>query len=656
MGLETSEHIGEIIVDPRDGNVVFVAAEGPLWSSGGERGLYRTTDGGASWECVLEIDADTGITDVVFEPANPDVLYAAAYQRRRRTWTLLAGGPGSGIYKSSDGGSTWRKITEGLPAGDMGKIGLATTAADPSLVYATIEANKEEKGFYRSQDRGESWEKRNTYTSGGTGPHYYQVLIASQQDAELVYQMDVFIRATPDGGGKFNTIESGTNKHSDNHALWIDPDDGQHLLAGTDAGLYETFDHGTTWRHFPNLPLSQFYRLDLDNSEPFYNVLGGAQDLGTLFGPSRTMNIEGVRNQDWYVPLGADGYHVAFDPTDPDTFYLEYQIGTLFRYDRRSEELLDIQPQPAPDDPPERWNWDAPILVSPHASNRIYFASQRLWRSDDRGNSWTPISDDLTQNQNRYELEIMGSVWSVDALHDTGAMSQYNTISNLSESPLVEGLLYVAADDGLVQVSEDGGGSWRQAEPLPDVPANSFIQCIEADQHDADTAFAIADAHKMGDFSPYVFESNDRGRSWHPIAGDLPAGTIAWALQQDHVNPDLLFLATEFALYVSINRGTNWHKLNGDVPTIAFRDLKIHRRDNDLVGASFGRGFYVLDDYTPCAISPPTHSKRSTFSSPYAMLGGMFHTYPCKAAASPPWVAPLLRPPIRHSVPPLPSI
>ena len=599
MGLAKSEHIAKIIIDPRVGNVLFVAAEGPLWSSGGERGLYRTTDGGKSWERVLEIDADTGVTDVLFDPSNPDTIYAAAYQRRRHTWSMLAGGSGSGIYKSIDGGTTWRKLGEGLPEGDMGKIGLATSAANPALLYATIEAAEKEKGFYRSQDRGESWEKRSTYLSGGTGPHYYQKLIASQQNADLIYQMDVFVHVTRDGGAKFDNLETGREKHSDNHALWIDPDDGQHLLVGTDGGLYESFDEGKSWRHFPNLPLTQFYRLDVDNSQPFYNILGGAQDLGTLFGPSRTTNVEGVRNQDWSVPLGADGYHVAFDPTDPNTFYLEYQVGNLFRYDRRSNELIDIQPQPAPDDPPERWNWDAPILISPHAATRIYCASQRLWRSDDRGNSWRPISGDLTQNVNRYQQQMLGRTWSVDALYDVRAMSNYSTITTLSESPLVEGLLYVGSDDGLIWVSEDGGETWRRAAPLPKVPEWSFIQHIEADQHDADTLFALADAHKLGDFRPYLFESNDRGRSWRSIAGDLPAETIVWAIQQDHVAPNLLFLATEFALYVSINRGTNWVKLSGDVPTIAFRDLKIQRRENDLVGASFGRGFYILDDYTP---------------------------------------------------------
>ena len=422
---------------------------------------------------------------------------------------------------------------------------------------------------------------------------------ASPHDADTIYQMDVFVHMTKDGGKSFKSIETGKSKHSDNHALWIDPADADHMLLGCDAGLYETFDAGGSWRHFPNLPVSQFYRLAVDNSEPFFNILGGAQDLGTLFGPSRTTNVEGVRNHDWYVPLGADGYHVDFDPEDPQTMYMEWQNGNVYRYDGRSEEALDIKPLPEPGEPPERWNWDTPFFVSPHNNHRLYIASQRVWRSDDRGNSWTAISPDLTQGGNRYELSHMGRVWSVDDLTDNFAMSQYSNITKIAESPVAEGVLYAGTDDGLIQVSEDGGQNWRQAADLPDVPERSFIIGVEASQHSADTVFAIADAHKLGDFNPYVFVSDDRGRSWRSISGDIPEGTILWAIQQDHAKPELLFLAAEFGLYASINSGENWHKLSGGVPTIAFRDLKLQRRDGDLAGATFGRGFYVLDDYAP---------------------------------------------------------
>jgi photosystem II stability/assembly factor-like uncharacterized protein len=597
MGLGESEHIGKILIDPRDSNVVFVAAEGPLWSTGGERGLYRSDDGGANWRQVLEIDENTGVTDIEFNPANPDVVYAAAYQRRRHVWGLMAGGPNGGIYKSVDGGENWKKLSTGLPAGDVGKIGLAVTAADPGLVYATIEADDENKGFYRSSDQGESWAKMNDYISGGTGPHYYQELTASPQTADLVFQMDVFMHVTRDGGKQFTELGTGREKHSDNHAFWVDPDNDLHLLAGTDAGLYESFDQGTTWRHFPNLPVSQFYKLALDNAEPFYNILGGAQDLGTLFGPSRTMTTEGVRNQDWYVPLGADGYGVAFDPDDSDIAYMEYQQGYMFRHHRLSNELVHIQPQAAPGDAPERWNWDTPILISPHDSSRLYVGSQRLWRSDDRGDSWRAVSADLTTDQNRYELGFGGRVWSVDDLHDNGAMSKYSTLSAVSESPLKEGVLVTGSDDGLVHTSIDGGENWRRARALPGVPERAFINDVEMSLHDENSLFVIADAHKTGDFSPYVFVSADMGLNWRSISGDLPDGTIVWAFAQDHEMKDLMFLGTEFGVYFTINGGENWHRVAG-APTIAFRDIKLQRRDNDLVGATFGRGFYVLDDYS----------------------------------------------------------
>ncbi|MEM9183034.1 MAG: glycosyl hydrolase [Pseudomonadota bacterium] len=597
LGLGESEHIGKILIDPRDSDVVYVAAEGPLWAAGGERGVYKTTDGGTSWEAVLQIDENTGVTDIEFHPGNPDVIYAAAYERRRHVWGLMAGGPNGGVYKSTDAGATWSRKSRGLPEGDVGKIGLAVTAADPSRVYATIEAGDKEKGFYRSSDSGESWSHQNPYTSGGTGPHYYQELAASQQNPDLVFQMDVFFRVTRDAGASFSVLGTGREKHSDNHALWIDPANDLHLLAGTDAGLYETFDQGVTWRHFPNLPISQFYKIAVDNTEPFYNILAGAQDLGTLFGPSRTMITEGVRNQDWYVPLGADGYAVAFDPSDSNIAYMEYQQGYMFRHHRDSNELVHIQPQPGPGEDPERWNWDTPILISPHDPARLYVGSQRVWRSDDKGNAWQAISEDLTSADNRYELEYQGRSWSVDALHDYGAMSKYATITALTESPVSEGVLYAGTDDGQIHVSGESGSQWQSAAALPSKTSPLFINDLEASQHDASTVFAVADGHKLGDFAPYVFVSTDQGKSWRSIAGDLPEDTIAWAIQQDHENAKLLFLGAEYGVYFSLNGGENWHKLSG-APTIAFRDIKLQRRDNDLVGATFGRGIYILDDYS----------------------------------------------------------
>lgn len=598
MGLSASEHIGKIVIDPRNSANVMVAAEGPLWSAGGERGFYRTTDGGQSWSRTLYVDENTGVTDIEIDPSNPEVVYAATYQRRRHTWALLAGGAGSGIYKSVDGGINWKALKTGLPNSDMGKIGLAVTPANPQLVYATIESDGANSGFYRSFDKGESWEKRNAYISGGTGPHYYQEIEASPTNADLVYQMDVFLHVTRDGGKNFDYLGTGREKHSDNHALWIDPANGNHLIAGTDGGLYESFDEGDTWRHFPNLPISQFYKIALDNSTPFYNVVAGAQDLGTLIGPSRTLNTEGIRNQDWYVPLGADGYDAAFDPIDPNTVYMEIQEGLLHRLDRKTNEVINIQPQPAAGENPERWNWDSPVLISPHNHKTLYFGSQRLWKSTNQGNSWTPISADLTTNKGRYEMKIYDRVQSIDALYDNSAMSKFATLTSIAESPLMEGLIYTGSDDGLIHRSDDSGENWIKLA-LPQVPALSFINDIEASPHDKNTVFAVADAHKLGDYTTHLYISTNKGKTWESISGDLPKNTPVWVIKQDPVEENLLFIGTEYGLYFSINKGINWLKLDLGVPTIAFRDVELHARDHDLVGATFGRGIYVLDDYSP---------------------------------------------------------
>ncbi|MCJ7487477.1 MAG: glycosyl hydrolase, partial [Candidatus Aminicenantes bacterium] len=395
MGLGKSEHIGRILVDPRNSNVVYVAAEGPLWSAGGERGLYKTSDGGKTWILALAISKDTGVTSVEFDPANPDLLYAAAYQRRRSVAAFMGGGPESGIHKSEDAGKSWRKLTVGLPSGDVGKIGLAVSPIDPRVVYATVEAGPEEKGFYRSTDKGESWEKRSPYISGGTGPHYYQEIFADPSVFDRVYQMDPGMRVTDDGGRTWRRVDE-KNKHGDNHALAFVKGDPDYILNGSDGGVYETHDGGRTWRFFENLPVTQFYKLALDNALPFYNVHGGAQDNGSQLGPSRTLNANGISNFDWTITYGADGYATAIDPTDPNTVYLEWQEGNLLRYDRKSHETVYISPRPEPGDPPLRFNWDSPVVISPFSPTRIYYAGQHLWRSDDRGDSWTRISPDLT--------------------------------------------------------------------------------------------------------------------------------------------------------------------------------------------------------------------------------------------------------------------
>ncbi len=602
MGLKTSEHIGVILVDPRDSNIVFVAAQGPLWSKGGDRGLYRTEDGGKTWKAVLEIDAYTGVSDVIFEPGNPDVMYATAYQRHRRVWTLIDGGPGCALYKSDDAGVSWRKLENGLPKGDLGRIGLAISPANPKIVYALVEAADTKKdGFYRSTDAGGNWEKMSDYQS--QSPQYYQEIYADPHNPDRVYSMDTWMHVTEDGGKTFRKVGE-TYKHVDNHALWINPDNTDHLIAGCDGGLYQTFDRCATWAFSANLPITQFYKVCADSAAPFYNVYGGTQDNNTLGGPSRTITNHGIMNSDWFITVGGDGFQSQVDPVDPNIVYSQWQHAGLVRFDRRNGEAIDIQPMAEPGEAPLRWNWDSPLVLSPHSPTRLYIAAQRIFRTDDRGDSWRPVSPDLTRQLDRNRLKIMDRVWSIDAVAKNASTSYYGNIVSLTESPLVEGLLYAGTDDGLVQVSEDGGGSWRKAESFPGVPELTYVSRLTASLHDASTVYAAFDNHKMGDFKPYVSKSTDRGKSWKSIAGDLPERGTVYALVEDHVIPDLLFAGTEFGVFFTADGGKRWVQLNAGIPVIAVRDLAIQRRESDLVAGTFGRGFYILDDYSPLRSAP----------------------------------------------------
>ncbi|HEX8251944.1 MAG TPA: glycosyl hydrolase [Thermoanaerobaculia bacterium] len=596
VGLRKSEHIGKIVVDPRNSNVVYVAAQGPLWAPGGDRGLYKTTDGGKTWKPSLTISENTGVSDIAMDPSNPDILYASAYQRRRHVYTLINGGPESAIYKSMDAGATWTKLTSGLPKEQLGRIGLAISPADPKTVYAIVEAARKTGGFFRSKDGGANWTKMSSYVSGS--PQYYQEIFADPKDVDRVYSMDVYVNVTNDGGKTF-TRAGEKWKHVDNHAIWIDPENTDHLLVGCDGGLYESWDLAKTWDFKENLPVTQFYRISADDALPFYHVYGGTQDNFSLGGPSRTASAQGITNADWYVTLGGDGFRSIPDPKDPNIVYAEAQHGVLNRFDKRTGEALDIQPQATGDMDPLRLNWDSPLIVSPHDSNRLYFAAQYLFRSDNRGDSWTPVSGDLTRHLNRNTLPVMGRVWPIEAVAKNTSTSFYGNIVSLSESPLVAGLLYVGTDDGLVQVSEDGGKNWRRIEKFPGVPDMSYVSRLEASAHDANTVYVAFDNHKTGDFKPYLLVSNDRGRTWKSISANLPSNHTTYAIVEDHVDRNLLFAGTEFGLFFSQNGGGSWIELEGGMPTIAVRDLWIQKRKDDLVVGTFGRGIYILDDYRP---------------------------------------------------------
>ncbi|MFL5330827.1 MAG: VPS10 domain-containing protein [Gemmataceae bacterium] len=594
-GLKNSEHIAKIIIDPRDSDVVYVAAQGPLWGPGGDRGLFKTTDGGKTWSKILSISEDTGITALTQDPNHPDVMLAASYQRRRHVYTIVNGGPECAIHRTTDGGKTWNKVRSGLPKAEMGRIGLASAPSDPDMVYAIIEAADKQGGIFRSKDRGVTWEKRNSWDQQA---QYYAHLVVDPTNKERIYAMNVRIQVSDDGGKTLRALD-GRWAHVDYHNIWIDPRDPDYYLVGCDGGIYESLDRAANWRHVANLPVTQFYDVTCEQTDtPFYKVYGGTQDNSTLGGPARSPNNAGIGNSDWHVLVVGDGFQCRVDPQDPNTVYAEYQYGGLVRFDWKTGTRVPIQPQPGADEPSLRWNWDSPLIISPHSHTRLYFAANKLFRSDDRGDSWTAVSGDLSRQLDRDSLKVMGKIQTPDAVSKHVSTSFFGNITALSESGKKEGLIYVGTDDGLIQVTEDGGKNWRKEALFPRVPENTYVTRLLASQHDENTVYATFDNHKNADFAPYVLKSTDAGKTWTKQNGDLPARGSVNAIAEDHVNPNLLFVGTEFALYFTTDGGAKWHKLRG-LPMIAVKDLCIQKPMNDLLVGTFGRGFYVLDDYSP---------------------------------------------------------
>ena len=595
VGLAHSEHIGRIVIDPNHTDTVYVAAQGPLWKSGGDRGLFKTIDGGKTWKNVLSISENTGVTDVALDPRDSNVVYAVSYQRRRHVWTLIDGGPESAIYKSTDAGATWNKLKSGLPTDDLGRIGIAISPVDPNVIYATVEAANRKGGVFRSTDSGATWERRNPFDAGAM---YYAQIVADPKNVDRVYVMNVFIQVSDDGGKTFRGLGE-KDKHVDNHVIWIDPNNTNYYLVGCDGGVYESYDRGENWIFKANLPVTQFYDVSVDNATPFYNVYGGTQDNYSLGGPARTRSASGITNADWFVTQGGDGFRSVADPEDSNTIYAELQHGELVRFDRRTGQRMGIKPHEGKGEPPLRWNWDSPIIISPHSHTRLYFAANRLFRSDDRGNTWKPISGELTRAINRDTLPVMGKVWGPDAVAKSQSTSFYGNAVSLTESPKKEGLLYLGTDDGLIQVTENNGAQWRKIDKFPGVPDMTYVSRLLASSHTEGVVYAAFDNHKNGDFAPYLLKSNDKGMTWTSIKGNLPENGAVLALAEDPVDPNLLFAGTEFGLFFTVDGGKKWIQLKGGMPTISVHDLVIQKRENDLVVGTFGRGIYILDDYTP---------------------------------------------------------
>ena len=591
VGLKASEHIGMIAVHPKNSNIVWVAAYGPLWSSGGERGIYKTTDGGTTWRRVLNVSEHTGFNEVHLDPRNPNVLFATAHQRRRHVHTYVSGGPESGLWKSEDGGETWSEVKNGIPGGDKGRLSLAISPVNPDLHYLMVEGH----GTYRSTNRGASYSKRSDHATSG---NYYVELIASRSDANTLYSMDTYVQWSEDGGATFKRLGE-KNKHVDNHAFWQNPSNPKHLILGCDGGIYETWDHGQAWHYKENLPITQFYRVSVDNAEPFYGIYGGTQDNFSLGGPSRTLNDRGIVNSDWYVTQTGDGFESQIDPSDPNIVYAQAQYGGLQRFDKKSGEGVPIKPIEPAGGKAWRWNWDAPLLISPHDSKTLYFAANVVFKSTNRGNSWAAISGDLSRQLDRHLIPVMGKIQGLDAIAYKQSTSMYGTITALHESPKVRGLLAVGTDDGLIHVSSDAGANWTKLDKLPGIPDLTFVNDVKWSQHSADVLYAVFNNHKNGDFKPYLMVSKNRGKTWEALSTGLPQRGSTYVIAEDHKDASLLFVGTEFGVFTSTDGGLTWTELKKGLPTVAVRDIAIQQREDDLVLATFGRGFYVLDDYSP---------------------------------------------------------
>jgi photosystem II stability/assembly factor-like uncharacterized protein len=598
MGLRESKHIARILVDPMDHDVVYVAAQGSLWGAGGERGVYKTTDGGLTWNRVLVTDEHTGVTELVMDPSNNKTIYAATYQRRRAPWGMNGGGPGSAIWKSSDAGRTWTKLTKGIPEGALGRIGLDVYRKNSSVVYARIEHPKE-SGTYRSDDAGASWTKM---SATNPRPMYFSQIRIDPNNDQRIYVLGVSLHVSDDGGKTFRG-DGARNIHVDFHAAWINPTNSDHVMIGGDGGVGISYDKSKNYVWLRNLPVSQFYHISYDNSVPF-NVCGGLQDNNTWCGPSAVRSAAGIGLDEWFVINGGDGFVGLLDPTNPRILYAESQDGRMVRVDRVTNERKPIRPEPTEQEveakKPYRWNWDTPMSLSPHNPATIFVAANRLFKSTDRGNSWKAVSEDLTTNTDRETFELMGVKAKDINIAKNDGVGSYGNLVTFAESPKKAGIYYTGSDDGVLSVSKDDGAKWENITgKVPGLAKGTYVSRVEPSRFDEATVYATFDGHRGNDFATYVYASKDYGQSWQSIAGDLPKGEVARTITEDLKNPDVLYLGTECGLYATVDRGKSWMRIKANLPTVPIYEITLHPRDNAMILATHGRGIWILDDLTP---------------------------------------------------------
>ncbi len=590
MGLPKSERIAKIVVDPKNSDTVYVAVLGHLWDTNEDRGLYKTTDGGKNWQKILYVNPDTGCSDVSIDPQETNMVYAGMWQFRRYPWTFKSGGPGSGLYRSSDGGKTWEKIKAGMPEGDLGRVAVAVAPSRPSVVYAVIEAKK--SALYRSDDLGRTWTEVTTNSIMGMRPFYFGLLIVDPKDYNRIYKPGLYLSVSKDGGKTFGPVGFTSGVHSDHHALWIDPMQPTTLYDGTDGGVYKSTDYGGDWSFLRSLPVGQFYHVTYDMDQP-YNVFGGLQDNGSWMAPSQ--GPSGVQNRDWRNIGFGDGFNAFADPSDKNIVYSEWQNGKLLRFYKSTGELKSISPFPKAGEPKYRFNWNTPALIGPNEPHAIYIGAQFLFRSRDRGESWERISDDLTTNDpEKQKQEQSGGVTI-----DNSSAENHCTIYAISESPRDPNMIWVGTDDGNLQLTRDGGKTWKNLiGNLTGVPRNTLVSGIEASHHQPGTAYVTFDGHQTGDMKTYIYKTTDFGASWTPLAADAIKG-YAHVVREDLVKPDLLFVGTELGLFLTVDGGHQWAQFTGNLPNVAVRDLAIQPRESDLIIATHGRGVYIVDDITP---------------------------------------------------------